>query len=96
MPHAVNKRFVGAARIDSDFCLKGQFVEAVLIGKGEVGAVYQLPLEGDVEVDQFSLEHVGHRLRVGDDALHDLLVVGELHAADDGREGVGQKLDDLL
>jgi hypothetical protein len=55
-----------------------------------------LPLEGDVEVSDLTLEYVRQLFGVGDDAFDYGLVVGEGYLADDGSEGVVEQLDDLL
>lgn len=61
-----------------------------------MGALFELAFESNVEVDNVVLEDVGERLRVGDDALNQVLVVVQLHLADDWRKRVGQQLDDFI
>jgi hypothetical protein len=94
--HAVHEGLALHVRINSQLDLVGKFIEAVLVGEGEGGGPIELSLEGDVEVDQFVFEKIGQRLGIGDDALDKGLVVVQLNLTDDGREGVGEKLDDFF
>ena len=82
MTHLVNKRLASCVGVDEDVRLEGQLVHRILIGEGKLSRCFELVLEGDVEVDQFILEHVGHRLRVGDHALNDFLIELETEFAD--------------
>ena len=54
-----------------------------------------MPLKFDVEADNLVFQDVGHRLRVGDDALYCVSVESEPDTSDHRGERVGQELDDL-
>ena len=50
------------------------FVEGVFIGKGNGGLLVQLADEVYVEIDDLTLEEIGNRVGVGNDAFHKVFV----------------------
>ena len=73
--HPVHKRMTFHRGVDHYIRLVWLFVLVVLIGKIENCLFLELPLEGNVEVDQLVSENVGERLGVGDDALYYVFVI---------------------
>jgi len=70
VPHPIDEGVTLSDRVDHYFRLIRQFVDAVVIGKGEDYSLLELSLESDIKVDQLSFKDIGQGLRVWNDALY--------------------------
>jgi len=76
VPHPIDEGVTLSRGVDHYFRLIRQFVDAIIIGKSEHYSLFELPHESDIKVDQLSFKDIGQGLRVWNDALYYVIVVG--------------------
>ena len=94
--HPVNKGLAFNLWVNDYFRSERKSIHVVFIGELEKCRLLELSLEDHIEVDYLVFEDVRKGVRVGNNALDQLLIIFQPHVSNDRGKGVSQQLYDLF